>query len=35
MTRQLRKDALASAKLPLDKADQCNEDELNHIPNGR
>jgi hypothetical protein len=28
---QLRKDALASAKLPLDKADQCPEDVLNQI----
>lgn len=28
---QLRKDALASAKLPLDKPDQCNEDVLNRI----
>jgi hypothetical protein len=28
---QLRKDAYASAKLPLDKADQCPEDLLNHI----
>ena len=28
---QLRKDALASAKLPLDKADQCDEDTLNRI----
>jgi hypothetical protein len=28
---QQRKDALASAKLPLDKADQCDEDELNRI----
>jgi len=28
---QLRRDALASAKLPLDKPDQCNEDVLNRI----
>jgi hypothetical protein len=28
---QLRKDAYASAKLPLDKVDQCPEDVLNHI----
>jgi hypothetical protein len=28
---QLRKDAIASAKLPLDKPDQCNEDVLNRI----
>jgi hypothetical protein len=28
---QLRKDALASARLPLDKPDQCNEDVLNRI----
>jgi DNA-binding beta-propeller fold protein YncE len=28
---QRRKDAVASAKLPLDKADQCNEDVLNRI----
>lgn len=28
---QLRKDALVSAKLPLDKVDQCPEDVLNHI----
>ena len=27
----LRKDAITSAKLPLDKADQCPEDVLNHI----
>jgi hypothetical protein len=28
---QLRKDIVASAKLPLDKPDQCNEDVLNRI----
>jgi hypothetical protein len=28
---QLRKDAYASAKLPLEKADQCPEDVLNRI----
>jgi YVTN family beta-propeller protein len=28
---QLRKDAIVSARLPLDKADQCNEDVLNRI----
>jgi len=28
---QLRKDAVVSARLPLDKADQCNEDVLNRI----
>jgi hypothetical protein len=28
---QLRKDAYASARLPLDKPDQCNEDVLNRI----
>ena len=28
---QLRKDALVSARLPLDKPDQCNEDVLNRI----
>ena len=28
---QLRKDAIASAKLPLDKPDQCNENVLNRI----
>ena len=28
---QLRKDALVSAKLPLEKADQCPEDVLNRI----
>jgi hypothetical protein len=29
--RQLRKDALVSARLPLAKPDQCPEDLLNHI----
>ena len=28
---QLRKDAVASAKLPLDQPDKCNEDVLNRI----
>jgi hypothetical protein len=28
---QLRKDALLSAKLPLEREDQCPEDVLNHI----
>ena len=28
---QLRKDAYVSARLPLDKPDQCNEDVLNRI----
>jgi hypothetical protein len=28
---QLRKDAVVSSKLPLDKEDQCPEDVLNHI----
>ncbi len=28
---QLRKDAIVSAKLPLEKADQCPEDVLNRI----
>jgi hypothetical protein len=28
---QLRRDAIVSAKLPLDKADQCPEDVLNQI----
>jgi hypothetical protein len=28
---QLRKDALVSAKLPLEKEDQCPEDLFNHI----
>jgi len=28
---QLRKDAVASAKLPLNQPDQCNEDVLNRI----
>jgi hypothetical protein len=29
--RLLRRDALASARLPLDQPDQCPEDLLNHI----